>query len=104
MKSPEEKQLEIQKIELQNKILALKKSLKAKAKELDQEILNDDLNLFGERNSDTPQAFLLFSERVNASKRDKVLEPIKTAILNAENEIKALNNKKETMTKTGNLF
>jgi predicted membrane chloride channel (bestrophin family) len=102
--SPEEKILSIQIAECSAKIDALKKHLKTKTKEIDKKILQDNANLFGERASEPQEVNLLFSERVDTSQRNKVLNPIKALLYAAENELKNLQNKKETMPKTGILF
>ena len=104
IQSPEEKQLSNQIAEVSARIEVLKKSLKSKIKDLDKAISNDNANLFGERNSEPESVIILFSERVDTTQRNKVLEPIKTALFNAENELKKLHGKKENLTQTGTLF
>ncbi len=102
--SPEEKQLNFQ-IENQLKhIETLRKSLKAKTKELDTAILNDNENLFGERKSEPENVVFLFSERVKPSERDKILQPLKNALKTAENELINLQSKKNNLATTGTLF
>ena len=102
--TPEEKQLNFLISEEEKMIETLKKQLKAKIKELDTEIVNDNENLFGERKSEPDNVVFLFSERVNTSQRDKVLQPIKNALKKAEIELVKLKSKKETLAKTGLLF
>ena len=102
--TPEEKQLNFL-IETEIKTIeTIKKSLKAKTKELDTEILNDNENLFGKRKSEPENTFFLFSERVKQSERDKVLKPIKNALKTAENELRKLQLQKDTLKSTGTLF
>ena len=102
--TPEEKQLNFLIEEQQKNIEVIKRNLKAKTKELDTAIMNDNENLFGERKSEPDNVVFLFSERVNTSQRDKIIQPIKNALKTAENELIKLQSKKDTLTSTGTLF
>lgn len=107
MTNPELKTLNMQIEEAQKKVEILKKSLKSKSKELDEKIKSDSLDLFGERKSEATNQGFLFSERVSVSEREKVLQPLKTSLKTAENELTKLTHLKANFNRvetTGKLF
>jgi len=105
--TPELKTLSHQIEIAEQKVESIRKHLKVKTKELDTKIIEDNENLFGERKSEPDNVIFLFSERVNTSQRDIVLNPIKTSLETAENDLKRLLNLKSNSSQietTGELF
>jgi hypothetical protein len=105
--TPEIKTLNFQIAEAEQKIVLIKKQLKSKIKELDTKINDDNADLFGERKSEPKEQVFLFSERVNPLQRDKVINPIKSSLKTAENELQKLINLKSNINQigiTGELF
>jgi hypothetical protein len=74
--------------EAEKELSAARSSLENKAKSLDETIMDDTPDLFGDRRSQAMNP--LFDERVDASKRDEVLEPYKQRVRKAEAELRAL--------------
>lgn len=99
--TPEIKTLNFQITEAEQKIEAIKKQLKSKTKELDTKIIEDNADLFGERKSEPKEQAFLFSERVNTSQRNKVIDPIKSSLKTAENDLQKLIILKSNITKIG---
>ena len=104
MNAPEIQQLNFQINNASKKIELLEKKLKSKIKELDNKIIADNENLFGERKSEPKNSVFLLSERVNISQREKVLEPIKNELKTAKNELYKLYAKKDNLETTLNIF
>ncbi|MGZ9736577.1 hypothetical protein [Flavobacterium sp. GNP002] len=104
MATPEQKTLEGQITETSKKIELLKKQLKAKTKEIDTRIEEDNADLFGSRKSEATEQTFLFSERVKVSERDKVLNPIKLSLKTAETELLKLTELQNKLPNTGKLF
>jgi hypothetical protein len=105
--TPEEKTLNFQIAEAEKNMATIRKFLRAKTKELDLKIVQDNADIFGERKSEPQGTIFLFSERVEISQRDKVLIPIKVSLTQVENELKKLILTKENLFNigvTGNLF
>lgn len=85
-------------IEIEKEIVKAEAELKAaktafdkKRKELDDAIVADNRDLFGERKSSSGQG--MFDERVDVSARDKVLEPFKVRLEKATKALISLNDK-----------
>ena len=78
--------------------------MKVKAKEIDKTISDDNADLFGERKSEPTEVQILFSERVNPSQKEIILQPIKSSLKTAEMSLKVLLEKKQNIPLTGKLF
>ena len=97
-KSPEERQLEQKITEAQNSVSKAKTALQNKSKKLDESIVEDQDDLFGERASKTENN--LFDERVDLSQRENATSKERQALKDAQAELKRLKDAKENLKET----
>ena len=97
-KSPEERQLDQKITEAQNSVSKAKTALQNKSKKLDESIVEDQDDLFGERASKTKNN--LFDERVDLSQRENATSKERQALKDAQAELKRLKDAKENLKET----
>lgn len=97
--SPELQEADRQIAEAQEKVKSAEAALKNKAKVLDQSIVEDQKDVFGDRKSQQENKIL--DERVDIKERNKATEQERQAVEDAKQELQKLRNKKRELLASG---